>query len=239
MFGISTLERNSMIGTSSEKDFSIDNYEGFYEHHHFQPIPEKLALSIHEHIPRFGWGLDKILDLKPKTVLDIGCLDGSFALTIASKTDAAVTGIDLTMDGIDLARQRADSANLDAAFFQGFAEDWLEKFAKEGKTFDVITFFEIIEHVEDVQRLLRLIDGVLAPGGTVLISTPDFEAPTFGKDDEQNKCHIRLYTTADADYTAINKYGTERTATSMTREVGKHRIKEMGVFNELINVEYQ
>lgn len=43
----------------------------------------------------------------------------------------------------------------------------------------------------------------------------------------------------DEDYEAVNKYGNTRKATSITKEIGKDRIKEMGVYSELINVEYQ
>ncbi len=228
-----------MVGTKTEAEFDKYDYEEFYEDHHFEPIPEDFAFQVHEHIPRFGWAYDVAVELQPKTYLDVGCLDGSLALTIAKATGAHVTGIDLTKDGIELATERAKKSGTEASFIQGSAEEILEQMAKEGKKFDLITFFEIIEHVKDVPRLIKAIDGVLAPGGTILCSTPDFEAPTYGKDDEQNKCHIRLYTTADEDYWAVNKYGTNRMATSITKEIGKDRIKEMGVYSELINVRYQ
>lgn len=230
-----------MIGLAEQNDkaFTPDKYEEFYEHHYFQPIPEDVAYDIHEVIPRFGWAFDKIEEIQPKTLLDIGCLDGSFALTIANHFGTEVVGIDLTQDGIDLAKERAKSRKLNATFYQGLAEKHLEAFAKAGRKFEVITFFEIIEHVEDVPRLLKLIDDVLAPGGTVLTSTPAFESPNFGMDDEANTCHVRLYTEKDEDYWAVNKYGTKRKATSITKEIGKDRIKEMGTYSELINVMYQ
>jgi 2-polyprenyl-3-methyl-5-hydroxy-6-metoxy-1,4-benzoquinol methylase len=230
-----------MIGLKEQNDkaFTPEKYEEFYEHHYFQPIPEDIALNVHEVIPRFGWAYDKVEELKPKTLLDLGCLDGSFAITIANHFGTDVTGVDLTQDGIDLARERAKTHNLSAQFHQGTVEDWLETFAKEGKKFDIITFFEIIEHVKDVQKCLKLIDKVLAPGGSVLVSTPAFESPNFGMDDEANTCHVRLYTMQDEDYWAVNKYGTKRKATSITKEIGKDRIKEMGVYSELINVLYQ
>lgn len=230
-----------MVGDPNKHDtkFSMENYEEFYEHHNFEPIPEQLCTTVNEVIPRFGWAFDKIEELEAKTVLDLGCLDGSFLLTVGKQLGCTVTGVDLTKDGIDIARERAKHFEVDGTFHQGFVEDWLEKFVEEGRTFDVVTFFEIIEHVEDVQRCLKLIDKVLAPGGSVLVSTPDFESPLFGADDEVNKCHIRLYTTADEDYERPNKFGTVRKATSITKEVGKDRVVEMDVVNELINLHYK
>lgn len=231
-----------MIGslTKSDKDFDPEHYEEFYEHHLFQPIAEEHAFDIHEYIPRFGWAFDQVAELKPKTLLDLGCLDGSFALTIAKHFDIPVTGIDLTKDGIELANKRARQGNQTFSVFQqGKVEDWLEKLAEGGAEYDVITFFEIIEHVEDVQKVLKLIDKVLAPGGSVLVSTPSYESPVYGADDEANTCHVRLYTTREEDYEQPNKYGTVRKATSIWKEIGKNRIKSIGVHNELINLRYQ
>lgn len=227
-----------MVGNSkhNDKEFKIEEYEDFYEDHHFEPIGENDYLSVNEVIPRFGWAYDIVEDLHPGTLLDLGCLDGSFALTVAHNIDCKVTGVDLTKDGINIANSRAKSNDLDATFHQGSIEDFLEKTEEK---WDCITCFEVLEHVKDPQRLLKLIDKRLNPGGFVLVSTPSFESPYFGADDEENKCHIRLYTTKDEDYEKVNKHGTLRKATSITKEIGKNRIKEIGVYSELINVRYE
>lgn len=228
-----------MIGKNSDKEFRLENYEDFYTHHQFVPTKDGDAENVHEIIPRFGWGFDIVEELKPKNLLDLGTLDGSFPITIANHFGIPTTGVDLTVDGIELGRERAKRLGLDVTLIQGTIEDTLSRLIKDGKKFDIVTSFEVIEHVRHVPSFLTLIDGVLAPGGSVLISTPDFEGPIYGKDDEKNKCHIRLYTTADEDYDAVNKYGNTRTATSITKEIGKSRIKEMNVVNQLINVRYQ
>lgn len=228
-----------MIGQNKDTEFDYENYETFYEHHRFVPTKDGDAGNIHEIIPRFGWGFDVAEEYEPKTLLDLGTLDGSFPITVARHLGTKVTGVDLTVDGIELARERAEKFGLDAEFYQGTIEDALRDFKAEGKTFDMVTCFEVIEHVKDPHLLLELIDQVLAPGGRVLISTPDFESPLYGKDDEKNKCHIRLYTTADEDYEAENKFGNVRKATSITKEIGKQRIQTIGVYSHLINVMYQ
>lgn len=230
-----------MIGNPkfNDKGFSVDNYEEFYEHHLFVETNDDDATNVHELIPRFGWAFDVVEELKPKSLLDLGTLDGSFPITIATHFNIPTYGVDLTKDGIALATERAKKLGLDVTFYQGTVESWLEKFAEEGRKFDMVTGFELLEHVKDPQLLINLIDKVLAPGGNVLMSTPDFESPLYGKDDEKNKCHIRLYTTADEDYTAENKFGNVRKATSITKEIGKERIKDIGVYSHLINVRYQ
>lgn len=230
-----------MIGNprNNDKEFKLENYEEFYEHHQFVETNDHDAQNVHEIIPRFGWGYDMVEEYKPNNLLDLGTLDGSFPITISKHFGIPVTGVDLTKDGVNLAQSRAKRLGLKAEFYQGTVEHWLEQFAKDGKKFDMVTWFEIIEHVKDVQLVIKLIDAVLAPGGRVLTSTPDFESPVYGKDDEQNKCHIRLYTTADEDYEAVNKYGNVRKATSITKEIGPERVKSIGVYSHLINVMYQ
>jgi len=226
-----------MVGSKSEQDFSLEQYEDFYEHHKFEPINEKHAFDIHEFIPRFGWAFDQVEELQPKNLLDLGCLDGSFALTVARHLHIPVSGIDLTVDGIKIAKERAEQAKLNAHFYQGPIEEQIRGF--EPHSFDVVTLFEVIEHVKDVQEVLRLIDDVLAPGGSVLVSTPAFESPVYGADDEKNKCHIRLYTTEKEDYSRENKYGHVRKATSIYKEIGPDRVKDVSVHNHLINVRYE
>lgn len=230
---------SKLVGKNKDKEFDVNDYENFYENHQFVTTSDEDAANIHELIPRFGWGFDMVETYKPKTLLDLGTLDGSFPITISRHFRIPVAGVDLTKDGIEIARQRSRELGVPAVFAQGTIEGILEELAAEGKQYDMITCFEVIEHVKDPKKLLKLIDAVLAPGGNVLISTPDFESPLYGKDDEQNKCHIRLYTTAEEDYEAENKYGNVRKATSIVQEIGKERIQDIGVFSHLINVRYQ
>lgn len=230
-----------MIGNPelNDKTFKEENYEEFYEHHQFVETTDDDASNVHQIVPRFGWAFDLVEELQPKTLLDLGTLDGSFPITISRHFSIPTTGVDLTKDGIRLAKERAERFKLEADFRQGTIEHWLETFAAEGKKWDMVTAFEVLEHVKDPQLLLRLIDAVLAPNGNVLMSTPAFESPLYGANDEKNKCHIRLYTMQDEDYEAKNKYGNVRKATSITKEIGKSRIKEMGVYSHLINVRFQ
>jgi len=222
--------------TLHENDFDIDNYDEFYEHHYFQPLDDQHAIDAHRYLPRVSWALATAKKVKPKNILDLGCLEGFTALTLAKHYNSVetITGVDLSKDGIELAESRKHLVNAKANFIQDSVEHFLENTKDK---YDFICLFELIEHVKDPGYLLKLIDKVKTKEGSVLISTPSFESPYFGMDDEQNKCHIRLYTVKD-DYEAVNKYGTLRKATSITREIGKDRIVEIGVYSELINVRY-
>ena len=98
-----------MIGKNKDKEFKLEDYEEFYEHHQFVETSDEDAINVHEIIPRFGWGFDMVEKHQPKTLLDLGTLDGSFPITISRHFGIPCAGIDLTKDGINLARERAAS----------------------------------------------------------------------------------------------------------------------------------
>lgn len=50
--------------------------------------------------------------------------------------------------------------------------------ALEGRTFDLVTCVDVIEHVTDPVGLLKALEGSLAPGGTLVVTTPDVESLT-------------------------------------------------------------
>ena len=232
-----------MKGKQHEKDFSLDNYEGFYEEHTFAPFKDEEAINAHRKLPRVAWALDVAKEIGAKRVLDLGCLEGYTVLTIANHTELERgVGVDLSADGIELANSRKDLVKPDVEFFQDSIEDYLRNCKEK---FDLITLFEVIEHVIDPDEVIRLIDSVKSEDGQVLISTPSFESPLYGKNDVVNKCHIRLYTTKEDDYEEITDVPDPdtgkpymRTATSMVKQLGKDRIIDMGVYSHLINVRY-
>lgn len=228
-----------------ETNFDINNYDEFYESHVFAPMPNDKALNAHRLIPRIAWALDVAKELRPKSVLDLGCLEGYSALTIANHVDSVerIVGVDLSEDGIELANSRKTLVKASSEFIKQSIEEYLEQCEEK---FDLIICFEVIEHVLDPELLVQLIDKVKSDKGEVLISTPSFEAPTFGKNDVANKCHIRLYTMAEEDYDEMTDVPDPqtgktymRTASSMPKLLQDHDIIEMGVYSELINVRYK
>ena len=118
-----------------------------------------------------------------KTVLDLGCGYGYCAAMLA-QTAKAVTGVDLNSQAIDVARDRyRHVTNLE--FIQANILDFLEATTL---TFDIVVLFEVIEHVEAQEELLRRIWQATKEGGRLFLSTPNrLKTPFYRK----NPYHVR------------------------------------------------
>lgn len=220
-------------------EFDIENYDEFYEHFDFAPVRARDIADAHRLFSRVAWALDIAKEIEPDNILDLGGLDGATILTLMKHTNAKQgVSVDLSEEGTQLGADHAKRLGMQdrVTFVQKSIEDYLELCSETDVQVDMITMFEVIEHVKDPNEILNLICQVLRPGGTLLITTPQFEAPNYGMDDEENKCHIRLYTMKSKPYTAVNKHGNERRATSMHEELKEFDIHQMEVWSELIHV---
>ena len=113
------------------------------------------------------WALDP-RDRRPlvgKRALDVGCGAGLLSEPVA-RLGAAVTGVDAAVEAIAAARAHATSAGLAIEYRAGGIED------VEG-SFDLVTAMEVIEHVTDRRAFVAGLAGALAPGGVLILSTPN------------------------------------------------------------------
>jgi 2-polyprenyl-6-hydroxyphenyl methylase/3-demethylubiquinone-9 3-methyltransferase len=103
--------------------------------------------------------------LEGKTALDVGCGAGLLAEPLA-RLGAKVTGIDAAPELIDAAREHAAGQGLDIDYRAVPVEE------VEGQ-FDLVTSLEVIEHVADPESFLTSLSKRLAPGGLLILSTPN------------------------------------------------------------------
>jgi 2-polyprenyl-6-hydroxyphenyl methylase / 3-demethylubiquinone-9 3-methyltransferase len=107
-------------------------------------------------------------DLKPlagKAALDVGCGAGLLAEPLA-RLGASVTAVDAAPELIEAARVHAAAQGLAIDYRVGGVE------ALEGE-YDLVTAMEVIEHVVDPQAFVRDLSARLAPGGLLMLSTPN------------------------------------------------------------------
>ncbi len=105
---------------------------------------------------------------KGDAVLDIGCGDG-FMTNVLSESCKHVVGVDSSQTGISLANSLVDASKAD--FILGSVNNLPFK----ENTFDVITLFEVIEHipVTSLKDVIKEIKKVLKEGGVLIVTTPN------------------------------------------------------------------
>lgn len=115
------------------------------------------------HVARYEFALPQARD---RRVLDVGCGEGYGAALLAGSA-RDVVAIDYSPAAVDHARASYERRNLHVDIADARALPY-----RLGR-FDVITCFEVIEHVPDADALLERLAGLLAPGGILLLSTPN------------------------------------------------------------------
>jgi glycosyltransferase involved in cell wall biosynthesis len=120
---------------------------------------ETKATAMSSHGRMVSW----LLDQPPGRVLDLGCADGSIAAELR-KAGHHVVGVDLAAaDGVKSRVDEFIQADLDA----GLPPE------VEGP-FDAVIAADVLEHVRRPDQLLTELHGVLAPGGALWASIPNF-----------------------------------------------------------------
>jgi 2-polyprenyl-3-methyl-5-hydroxy-6-metoxy-1,4-benzoquinol methylase len=110
-------------------------------------------------------------------VLDIGCGQDQMMVRVlcASQNHVPALYVGVDMNKLDKMTEIAWTRILDQFdFTKRYKETMHAGGTEEGAPFDVITCFEVIEHMPKVQGI-KLLDGIrqcLAPGGVALLSTP-------------------------------------------------------------------
>jgi len=102
--------------------------------------------------------------------LDVGCGNGNF-LKESQKKGFKVYGVDLNKGRIKIAKEKFGIKNVYTMGFDKFVEYAKEKNLK----FDVITFFDVLEHQDDPKSFIKMTKKLLKLGGWVVGGVPNRE----------------------------------------------------------------
>lgn len=128
--------------------------------------PVRLAFvrnAIDAHWPDAGAARKPLSD---RRALDVGCGAGLLCEPLA-RLGAAVTGVDAAEENIAAARLHAEGVGLAIDYRHGDAA------SLELGQFDLVTSMEVIEHVADKDAFIAALAEKLAPGGLMILSTPN------------------------------------------------------------------
>ena len=114
---------------------------------------------------RLSW-MDRQIDWAGCDVLDLGCAGGFMAEALDTR-GARVTGIDPAADAIAAARAHADQTGRSIDYDVGVGEDL--PYPDAG--FDAVVCVDVLEHVQDLSRVLAEVARTLRPGGLFLFDT--------------------------------------------------------------------
>jgi 2-polyprenyl-6-hydroxyphenyl methylase / 3-demethylubiquinone-9 3-methyltransferase len=120
---------------------------------------------------RFGYfarvlGLERRHERRPRTLLDVGCGGGLLAEEFA-RAGFQVTGVDPAPESVEAARAHASASGLSIEYETGSGEH----LPFQDEAFDHVTCCDVLEHVEEVGRVIAEISRVLKPGGLFFYDT--------------------------------------------------------------------
>ncbi|MBI4345385.1 MAG: methyltransferase domain-containing protein, partial [Elusimicrobia bacterium] len=101
-------------------------------------------------------------------LLDVGCYAGTFLDAMGRLyPELELTGVDAYPDNIRIARllypERASSFRCESVYALDLPD----------ASFDFVTFLEVLEHVDRPVDAVRQLNRVIAPGGHIVLSTPN------------------------------------------------------------------
>jgi 2-polyprenyl-6-hydroxyphenyl methylase/3-demethylubiquinone-9 3-methyltransferase len=106
--------------------------------------------------------------LEGKSALDVGCGAGLLTEPLA-RLGAKVTGLDASPEVIAVAREHAAAMGLEINYR-------VADVATLDGTFDLVTAMEVVEHVAEPAAFIEALAKRLAPGGLLIMSTPNATA---------------------------------------------------------------
>jgi SAM-dependent methyltransferase len=143
-----------------------------------------------EHVSRYALAAEYLSHLNPgpeTLVLDIGCGAGYGTARLAT-TGSQTFGLDVAPDAAAAARHQYGASH--TSFFAASAT----ALPFPGNTFDLITAYEVIEHIDNWNSLLSEAARVLKTSGIFFVSTPNIEYYTESRGDAgPNPFHVHEF----------------------------------------------
>lgn len=142
-----------------------------------------------------------VREITPKSsILDVGCGVGGFGKWLRDEKKCKVDGIDGHPDAVKEARKNLDKSYLIDLNNLEQVQDFIR-----GKSYDSITFIDVLEHCHYPKQLLSIFSEALNKDGRVIVSLPNIAhysgrmrllKGNFDYDDSGlfDRTHVKFYT---------------------------------------------
>jgi SAM-dependent methyltransferase len=148
----------SFSDTSHSSTFGPDYYQTIYRHYERQNPGYKHAFYRDLILEHAGGSSARILD--------VGCAFGGFVSSMPDAWDRY--GIDVSSFAIQRGRAMYPKVQLAAATLDTNPFDG---------PFDVLTSFDVIEHIQDLENVALHVRSLLRPGGLFVFVVPTYDGP--------------------------------------------------------------
>lgn len=152
--------------------FDEQHYREVYASKDYQQIMQSLGEASHAYrVERFGRERVGIVTRhlqageRPVRYLDVGCSTG-FVVEAARDAGWDAIGIDLNPSAIEFGRNRGLDLRVLALEEAGFAPG----------SFDVVSLFDVLEHLTQPRATLEQVSALLRPGGLLFLYVPNYDS---------------------------------------------------------------
>jgi len=149
-----------------------------------------------EHVARYVFASKFV---SGKRVLDMACGSGYGSKILYDAGAVTVHGYDLSKEAIEFANQNYLNESIKFQIMDAI------KITFPANLFDCVVSFETIEHVSDYEEAIKGFHRILKDDGIIIISTPNKEIVSRGRDKPMNPFHIKEFT-RDEFLELMNKY---------------------------------
>lgn len=203
------LTQDEMIGLQAEKHelVKLDKFDSKQEF---------ILHLIHE--AAYNYAAKASID---KTVLDLGCNTG-YGSNIIGKICKAISGVDVSENAINFAIREFSNSGIDFKVVDG------KNLPFQDNQFNMITSFQVIEHIVDCSNFINELKRVLSPNGFVVFTTPNSCIRLDPGMNPWNTFHVKEYTAHEIENLLLNFFKNVKVlglfSTDEISEIEKNRL---------------